>query len=194
MQSSNTAAVSRPLAIGLAVSAGVVRLVDNLLRVFNLSPVGAMGIFGGARLRAWHAYVLPLAIMAATDVCLWLLHGFDAEYSLWHMSRPFIYGSFMLYVLIGRTLANTNSPLRIGAASLIGSAQFFVITNFEAWLENPTLYSRDFAGLVQCYLAGLPFADRTVIGDLLFTAVLFGAHALVTARQAVNAAEPVASV
>jgi len=119
------------------------------------------------------------------------LHGFDPDYSLWHFSRPFVYGSFMLYVLIGRALANTNSPVRIGSASLLGSAQFFLITNFQAWLELPEFYARDPAGLVQCYIAGLPFAVRTVLGDLLFTALLFSVHEFVMARQSSSAVEPV---
>lgn len=182
------------LAGGLTLVGG---LLTILLRIVphpaNLSPIGAMGIFGGARLRSWQAYLLPLVIMAATDMCLWALHGFDADYSLWHFSRPFVYGSFMLYVLIGRTLVNTNSPLRIGGASLLGSVQFFFITNFQAWLELPDLYSRDSAGLMQCYIAGLPFAVRTVLGDLVFSALLFGVHELATTRQPASDAEPVAS-
>src|SRR5262249_18143145 len=130
-------------------------------------------------------------IMAATDVCLWILHGFDPDYSLWHFSRPFVYGSFMLYVLIGRALANTNSPVRIGSASLLGSAQFFLITNFQAWLELPEFYARDPAGLVHCFIAGLGLAVRTVLGDLFFRARLFSGHGFGRARQPASAAEPV---
>ncbi len=194
MQTTNTAPVSRWWAVGLSIGAGAMRLLVNSLSLFNLSPVGAIGIFGGARLRSWQAFVLPLAIMMVTDVCLWLLHGFHDNYALWHVSRPFVYGSFMLYVLIGRMIANTNSPWRIGAASLIGSAQFYLITNFQSWLELTQLYSRDVAGLIQCYIAGLLFdGGRTLIADLMFTFVLFGVHALATSRQSetapLNAAE-----
>ena len=190
MQSSNTNSIGRPWTIGLAVSAGLVRLGDNFLRIFNLSPIGAMGIFGGARLRGWQAYGMPWAIMIATDLFLWMIHGFDPDYSLLHPSRPLVYGSFMLYVLIGRFLVSTHSPVRIGAASLAGSLQFFLITNFGAWLENPSLYSRDFVGLLQCYVAGLPFALPTVVGDLSFTAVLFGVHALIVQRQSASMPTP----
>ena len=190
-----TTPVSRPWALGLSIGAGVVRLLDNLLRVFNLSPIGAMGIFGGARLPSWQAFVLPLAIMAATDVGLWVAHGFDSQYSLWHMSRPFVYGSFMIYVLIGRCLTNTNSPLRIGGATLLGTAQFFLITNFGAWLENPNLYSRDEAGLLHCYAMGWAFDQgRMLIGDLLFTGLLFGVHSLVASRQSAVVAPSATSV
>ncbi len=188
MPTTNPAPLSRWWAVGLSIAAGAARLLVNAISVFNLSPVGAMGIFGGARLRSWQAFVLPPLIMMATDVCLWIMHGFHDNYALWHVSRPFIYGSFMLYVLIGRTIANTYSPWRIGAASLIGSAQFYLITNFQAWLELTQLYTRDLAGLVQCYIAGLMFdGGRTLIGDLLFTAVLFGVHRLVTSRQTARA-------
>jgi hypothetical protein len=34
-------------------------------------------------------------------------------------------------------------------------------------------------GLVQCYVAALPFLDRTVFGDLAWCAALFGAAWLV---------------
>lgn len=187
--------VSQPWALGLSIGAGVVRIADNLLRVFNLSAVGAMGVFGGARLPSWQAFLLPLAIMVGTDVTLWLIHGFHPDYALWHISRPFVYGSFMGYVLLGRCLANTNSPMRIGIATLLGSAQFFLITNFSAWIENPDLYSRDLGGLVHCYAMGLAFDQgRTVIGDLLFTGVLFGVHSLVAARQPETLANTAASV
>ncbi len=175
--------VPRLRALALSFAAGALRLVDNFFRLFNLSPVGAMGMFGGARLRSWQAYLVPIGIMTASDIGLWVFHGFDPDYSLWHISRPFVYGSFLLYVLLGRCLTNTGSPIVIGAASLIGSTQFFLITNFQSWLELTGLYSRDFAGLIECYVAGLPFAVRTVAGDLLFTAMLFGLHAFLSSRQ-----------
>src|SRR5262245_44728975 len=75
----------------------------------NFAPVGALGLFGGARMRGWRAYTLPLAVMIVSDLGLWYFynrHPFD----------PFVYGSFILSVLLGRLLVGTNSPLKIGAA------------------------------------------------------------------------------
>jgi hypothetical protein len=45
-----------------------------------------------------------------------------------------------------------------------------------------------FQGLTQCYVAALPFLDKTVLGDLFWTAVLFGgawavAHGPALARR-----------
>jgi hypothetical protein len=165
-----------------AVAAGLLRLVPMPP---NLVPVGALGLFGGARLRSWHAFALPLAVMAVTDLLLWQLRG-------WQPFDPFVYASFLLYVVIGRALCRTSSVWRIGTASVLGSVQFYLITNFGAWLQlsNPSVayYPRSAAGLLQAYLAGLPFAGQdapaplgwfgnTLLADLGFTFLLLGAYA-----------------
>ncbi len=168
--------IDRPLASVLAVTAGLFRIIPH---TFNLTPVGALGLFGGARLRSWQAFALPLAVMLVTDACLWVMTGFDPEYAPFHSSRSFVYPSFLLYVLIGRLLVNTESPWRIGLASLLGSLQFFLLTNLGTWATED-LYPRTLGGLLTCYVAGLPFYSPTLLGDLSCTAALFGLHALLT--------------
>ena len=50
-----------PLALGVAIAAGVIAAI---LRVVphppNFSSVGALGLFGGARLPAWKGYAFPM--------------------------------------------------------------------------------------------------------------------------------------
>ena len=50
---------------------------------------------------------------------------------------------------------------------------FFVTSNFAVWMFSG-IYARDIAGLVKCYIAALPFFQNTLMGDLFWTAVLFG--------------------
>ena len=69
------------------------------------------------------------------------------------------------------------TPLVIGSAALAGSVQFFLITNFGAWLEPRLGYAQTFQGLLSSYTAAIPFFGRTLASDLLYTAVLFGLHA-----------------
>jgi hypothetical protein len=163
-----------PLALALALGAC---LLAALLRLFplewNFAPVGALALFAGARLRGWLAFALPLALMAATDALLTLQRS---EYTLLHAGTAFVYGSFLLSVLIGRLLTRTENPGLIAAAAVGSSLQFFLVTNFGAWLALP-LYPATPAGLLECYAAGLPFYRGTLAGDLLFTVALFGAHA-----------------
>ena len=159
----------RPVALGVAILAG---FVATVLRVVphppNFSGVGALGIFGGARLRAWQALALQLGVLIASDFCLWVLTGFDPMYSLGHLSRVYVYGAFMGYVLIGRCLYSRNSLHSVAWAALLGGLQFFIVTNFCSWLFQPLeagfdqlpdlyRYSRDLNGLVTCFWLALPF-------------------------------------
>jgi hypothetical protein len=89
-----------------------------------------------------------------------------------------IYASLMVYVFLGRTLLRaTSSPVRIALVSVLGSTQFFLITNFFIWLGSEVEYPHTVAGLLTCYTAALPFFQRTVVGDLFYAAILFTAHA-----------------
>lgn len=200
-------ASSHSLALGVAVAAGFIAAIMRIVpHPPNFSSVGALGLFGGARLRAWQAYLLPLAIMILSDLLLWVLTGFDFKYSLGHLSRVFVYASFMIYVFIGRWLRDTNSVTSIMLAATLGGVQFFVLTNFCEWLFQPWqpgipaayLYTRDLSGLITCFAYALPFYDGTLpyvdhpfmlftdfrlsliwtcLGDVIFSTVYFLAHA-----------------
>src|SRR4051794_15214605 len=98
MQSSMAARVVSLVLTALAV---VMRLATNVLGAFNFNPIGALGLFGGARLKSWQAYLLPLGLMVGTDLALAVYKG-DAEYGLFDMSRLWVYGCYAIYVLIGR--------------------------------------------------------------------------------------------
>src|SRR4051812_24524656 len=122
---------SRLLALGLSLGMGVVTVI---LRVVphppNLTGVGAVGLFGGGRLRPWQALALPLLVMLASDTALWVMMGFDPLYSPLHISRAFVYPSVLVYTLIGwALLSGKASLLRVAGASLLGSLQFFLLTN-----------------------------------------------------------------
>lgn len=166
-------------AVALTIGAALLRLVPHPP---NFSPVGAAALFGGARLKSWSAYLIPLLAMILTDPILSHMAGYPA----YSWGSLIVYGCFMINVLLGRTfLTNTSSPWHIGAVAIAGSLQFFLITNFFTWLGDPSLYPHTAAGLTECYIAALPFFERTLLGDLFYSAVLFTAYAALT-RQADN--------
>lgn len=167
--------LAQPLAASLAVMAGVMRLLPH---PWNMTPVGALGLFGGSRLRSWHAFALPLLVMLVTDALLKVPLALQGHPTVSWVT-PFIYASFLGNVLIGRWLCRTLSPLRIGGGAVLCSLQFFVVTNFAVWLLNGEInYPLTLAGLVQCYTLALPFFGGTLAGDLLYTALFFGLYAL----------------
>ena len=157
------------LAAGLTWVAGLLTIVIRIMpHPANFSPVGALGLFGGGKLRSWHAFTLPLAVMIASDFGLWLLTGFDGNYSPLHISRAYVYASFLIYVAIGVWLLRERASFgRLLGACFLGSLQFFVVTNFFEWLLQPLQsfallpaefrYPRDLSGLLACYAAAIPF-------------------------------------
>jgi len=168
---------SRPLAIGLTVLSALGRLVPHAP---NVTPLGGSCLFAGSRVSGMLAYLLPLAVMLATD-------PFVGGYT---RISPVIYACFLLSVWIGRRLLRQVTPVRVGGAAFLCSLQFFVFTNLAQWVAGSSgphpLYAADLSGLTACYTMAIPFWGRTLAGDLLFSAALFGMYELL-ARRAVRA-------
>jgi hypothetical protein len=185
------------LAAGFFLLAVGIRLVPRLLGPntywpWNLTAVGALGLFAGARLRSRAAFLVPVAAMLVSDLLMWKLlaeEGFPAFGRL----TPFRYGCFLLYAVIGRFLSDRTSPLWVGGGSLAGSILFFVLTNFGVWVfGDGTHYSKDLAGLAFCYEQAIPFFQNTLAGDLGFTVLFFGLYAvLLPLSERQKASQPV---
>ncbi|HXR78825.1 MAG TPA: DUF6580 family putative transport protein [Bryobacteraceae bacterium] len=170
-------------AVALTVLGALLRLVPHPP---NFAPIGGTGLFAGSRLRAWQAYLVPLAAMALTDpIRSWMEGGFPAYTQM----TLVIYASMLIYVFLGQTLLRKSQrPGRIAAVCLLGSTQFFLVTNFFVWLGHDVVYAHTFAGLMACYTEALPFFGWTVAGDLFYTAVLTVAYLALIKRQESEAA------
>ena len=130
----------------------------------NVSPVAAMALFGGVYFSDRKlAFIIPLFALVVSDLIIGL-----------HDTLPFVYGAFAVTVLAGIWLRDKLSLMSVAGTALAASLLFFVVTNFGAWLFNPGLYPMTSAGLLQSYVAGIPFYANTLAGDLFFTALLFG--------------------
>jgi hypothetical protein len=169
---------SRPLAFGLTILSALGRLVPHAP---NVTPLGGSCLFAGSRIAGPLAYLLPLAVMVATDPFAWFGHGYT-------VTSPVIYACFLLNVWIGRRMLKNVTPVRVGAAAFICSLQFFLLTNLALWavgtMRPDSLYSADVAGLMKCYAMALPFWGRTLAGDLLFSGALFGMYELLSRNTA----------
>ncbi|HEY6563332.1 MAG TPA: DUF6580 family putative transport protein, partial [Pirellulaceae bacterium] len=78
------------------------------------------------------------------------------------------------------------ATVALATCALGSSLLFFLTTNFCTWFVTDW-YSRSPSGLFSCYVQALPFLKYTVLGDLSFTAVLFGGYGLwVLTRQVVR--------
>lgn len=158
-----------PVAVAGAVLAALARLVPLSWTLPNLAPVGALALYSGARVAGWQAFLLPVGVMAVSDAVLHLTRGYG-----W---SPLVYACYLGYALVGRCLRGRVSVVNVAAAGLACDFTFFLVTNAACWPGN-RLYSQDFAGLVACITAGLPFFKYTLLGSLVFVPVLFLAPVL----------------
>jgi len=184
MHSPNKASDSKPArltATGMAVAAGATRLLPHLP---NFTPVGALGLFAGGRLRSWQAFAVPFLVMAVSDLLLWSIYGYKPF-------NPFVYTCFFVNVVLGRLFLQKGGLWRVPIVSLFASLLFFVVTNFGTWAgSDGSVYPKTMAGLSACYVAALPFAGNwntdgtkfffgTVAGDLAYSILFFGLYAVI---------------
>ena len=168
------------IALVLVILAALTRLLPHPP---NFTPIAAIGLFGAAYFeRRWLALIVPFGALFLTDLFLnnviysSYYTGFTWVTSWW------IYAAFTLVMVVGWVMLRTQvSPARVAMASLTASALFFLVSNASTWAETP-LYPKTFAGLMTCYAAGLPFAGNTILGDLFFSAALFGGYAWATRK------------
>lgn len=157
----------------MVVAAAFIRLVPHPP---NFTPIAAMALFGGAYFtRKWAAFVIPLAALFVTDMIIGF-HGFMIA----------VYISFALVVVIGMLALKKVKVKNVLLASVSASVLFFVITNFAVWIGSP-FYPQTALGLIESYTLAIPFFWNTLLGDLLFTAAIFGAYELLRVKVPVLA-------
>lgn len=133
----------------------------------NVSPVAAMALFGGAYFADRRvAFLVPFLALLLSDLLLGL-----------HDTMLYVYGGFALTVVVGFWIGRNINAGRIAVAAIGASMLFFLITNFGVWLTSG-LYPMTSNGLMQAYVAAIPFLQNSLLGNLAFTALLFGGFAL----------------
>lgn len=135
----------------------------------NFTPIAAIALFGAVYLPRKTAFVLPIAAMLISDMFI----GFYEPQIM-----VIVYGSFILTGFLGLWLKNHKRPQTLFFCSLFSSLTFFILTNFAVFAFTPW-YPKTFLGLAQCYSMALPFFRNTLLGDLFYTSVFFGAYELV---------------
>jgi hypothetical protein len=167
------------LLLGLAVAAAAAAfpLLDEQYRPFNFAAFGALGLFVAARVGLFPALLLCLGAKLGSDLLNYRHHGFDAAY----LPDPVVHACFAVYAVLGwALLRRTESPWKICGVAVLGSVVFFLTTNFAVWLDPALGYDRTPAGLLRSYQMAIPFYRGTFVGDLAFTGVLFGLHAVLS--------------
>jgi hypothetical protein len=173
------------LAYGFVLLALAVRILSGTgyLSLMGFTPLGASFIFFGAhmpRKRIW----IPFALMIAADSYLTFVKYRQAL--TW--DQGLIWCAYFVPWLLGGLLKDHIKPKYVAAAGLTNAVSFFVWVNFVVWLAGWVGYPKTIAGLMASYVAGIPFFERGLTSDLLFSAIFFSIPVLIAkTREALPA-------
>ena len=159
---------------GARVAYGIVTLAvlsRFLPHPFNFSPVIGSLLFAGAHMKRANSLWFPLAVLAVSDL---LLSPVVYRIGIDRTQGIFWFG-FACIVAMGWFLRNRVRPLTLGAAALASSVSYFLISNLGVWIGWNT-YPKTWEGLVACYVAALPYFQNSLVGDVFYTAVIFGTY------------------
>lgn len=151
----------------------------------NFVPISAMALFSASYYnRKYLAFMMPILAMFLCDIVLTnvVYAGFYDKFVLFYPGAIYTYMSFVVIALVGFVLLKKVSVGRVIASSLLASVIFFLISNFGTWASGLMPYSKDFSGLMTCYVAGIPFFKNTLLGDLFYCGVMFGVYELVKTK------------
>ncbi len=163
---------------------GLVAISRLIPHMPNFSPVGAIGLFGAAHFtKKWQAFLIPIAAIWISDLFIInvIYQQYYPSFTWFYQGFYWQYGSYALITLTGLFIFRKVDTQKVLAGALISTTIFFIITNFGCFLSNP-IYPKKFGGLMICYLAGVPFLSGTLLGNLFYSAVLFGSFALLQQR------------
>lgn len=160
------------------------RLITNHMEIYNFTAIGAGALFSGVVFKdKKYAYLVPMAALFLSDVFFELFTNIQGFYG--GGEQIFVYGAFILTTFIGTRIRKANVG-NILLASICVGVLFFLLSNLGTFIFRD-IYPHTFSGLLTCYASAIPFykadlfgsfALNTIMGNVFYSGVLFGAYAL----------------
>jgi hypothetical protein len=155
------------------------RILPN--RPWGFAPQFALGLFSGALFvkdKKW-AFALPLVSMFLSDLLYQVLYNYGLTPIF-----GFYDGQWVNYLLFaGLTcfgfMIKKGKIANIIAAVLAAPTVHFLVSNFLVWVSDRGFglnRPKTFNGLLLTYQDALPFYKNSLLGTLVFSAILFGSY------------------
>ena len=154
----------------------VVAFSRFLSPIHNFSPLGAMSLFGAAYFaKKWQVFLIPILAIFLSDLFInnVVLHQYYPEFTFLYPGFYWQYGSYLLIALVGIFLFKKIDSSRIIGGALLSTVIFFIVSNLGVWASG-LLYPMTIEGLGACFLAAIPFIKGSLLGNLFYSALLFG--------------------
>lgn len=151
----------------------ILRIIPH---INNFSPIIALAIFGSLHYKNKNqAYIV-------TILCLWIsdlvinnfIYNLSDNLVWFYKGFYWQYISYLVIILLSLNFKNKKINFKnISFLILSTSLIFFIITNFGFWVSSG-FYSYDLLGLIECYIAAIPFYKGTLFGSIFYTPLFIG--------------------
>jgi len=146
------------VAISLIAFGAIGRII--LKDIPNVETVMVASLLAGSLLGGAYTVIVPLSIVALTDIYI----GNDLilifTWSAWAMI------GFFGWLVRKKRGYSYKFILSLTGMGIAASLFFYLYTNFGVWLLWD-MYPHNFAGLVQCYIMALPFLRNNLVSDFI---------------------------
>ncbi|MDX1936311.1 MAG: DUF6580 family putative transport protein [Flavihumibacter sp.] len=147
----------------------------------NFTPIGAMGLFGGAYFsNKWKAFAFPLLTLLLSDLVI-NIFVYNGQYGIMYSSWYWVYGGFVAIVILGRLLLKKIKPLKLLFTGATATLVYWLIVDFGTFLVGCTnivtgeQMDHSFSSLVKCYAQGAPYMKNFFLGTIVYSGIMFGA-------------------
>ena len=166
----------------IILMAALSRLIPHM---HNFSPIGAICLFGAAFFKSkWKSFVIPLLATWISDLYInnVIYAKYFTSFTWFHSGALWSFSSYIVIILFGSYLLRKKlSLLNLGVGSVGAGLIFFIISNFGVWISG-LMYEKSLLGLINCYIAGIPFLKGTLLGNAFYVPLLFGTFYLLESR------------
>ena len=84
----------------------------------------------------------------------------------------FVYVSYVLIAIASMYILKELNFMRTIGTSFISVLIFYLVSNYGVW-QMMDLYQYNLNGLIQCYIAGVPFLKYSLISTLLYSTTIY---------------------
>lgn len=144
--------------------------------IANFSPVIALAVLAGAVFSRRVAVGIMLTGLFFSDCVLSYLYGYPILGS-WSV---FVYSGLGFCTLLGTAIPRSSGFPRYFLTTVCSGFGFWLWTNLASWWS---MYAHSFSGVVQCYVAALPFLQRTLLGSVIALMVIYTVVRILQLRE-----------
>ena len=163
----------------------------------NFSAAYAIVFCAGLYLPGMMGWIVPLAVLAGTDLLISLFFYPSVPFSLGSfLAAQFPnYLAYLALIWLGKSLGSRKPLWLLVTGGIIGAMIFYLITNTAAWIT--LAYPKTLAGWIQALTTGFPqhlptweFFRNTLTSGGLFTGLFVGAMKLSEETETEKETEP----